>query len=208
MGSKSMKRARKNMYYKNSYCPECNALMILPEDIPQSDEKQFQPDNMCTYEHIFNKGESARKGNKRNRILCKKCNNRLGGANAAFIAEKTKNAAMDLQNIDCNCNDCLFMERDVERFKQSLSQHNQWQLNYFYAIKNNLLKKAKHWIERGFPEKAVPLTNEANRMKFQFNKKEVAIHYGDCAKFKKSVSFIPNICQIDTQECFSHRRLN
>jgi hypothetical protein len=32
------------------------------------------------------------------------------------------------------------------------------------------------------------------------------IHYGYCNKFGKDVSFLPNTCQIDTQECFKHRR--
>ncbi len=31
-------------------------------------------------------------------------------------------------------------------------------------------------------------------------------NYGKCIKFNKSVSFIPNICQIHTQDCFEHRR--
>ncbi len=32
------------------------------------------------------------------------------------------------------------------------------------------------------------------------------IHYGYCDKFKKPVSFIPNVCQVETQECFVHRK--
>lgn len=32
------------------------------------------------------------------------------------------------------------------------------------------------------------------------------INYGNCSKLKKPVSFIPNVCQIETQECFEHRR--
>jgi len=32
------------------------------------------------------------------------------------------------------------------------------------------------------------------------------INYGKCTKFNKEVSFIPNHCQIETQECFKHRR--
>ena len=32
------------------------------------------------------------------------------------------------------------------------------------------------------------------------------IHYGDCTHFNKKVSFIPNVCQLDTQKCFAHRR--
>ena len=30
--------------------------------------------------------------------------------------------------------------------------------------------------------------------------------YGDCEKFNKPVSFIPETCQLDTQSCFEHRR--
>lgn len=32
------------------------------------------------------------------------------------------------------------------------------------------------------------------------------IHYGKCEKLAKDVSFIPNICQIETQGCFTHRK--
>jgi hypothetical protein len=32
------------------------------------------------------------------------------------------------------------------------------------------------------------------------------LNYGDCMKFGKLVSFIPNTCQLETQECFKHRR--
>lgn len=40
---------------------------------------------------------------------------------------------------------------------------------------------------------------------FQFNKSNL-LQYGICEKFKKQVSFIPNVCQIETQDCFIHRR--
>jgi hypothetical protein len=30
--------------------------------------------------------------------------------------------------------------------------------------------------------------------------------FGDCLKFKKPVSFIPVTCQIETQQCFEHRK--
>ena len=32
------------------------------------------------------------------------------------------------------------------------------------------------------------------------------VSYGNCTKFDKPVSFIANTCQIETQECFVHRR--
>ena len=30
--------------------------------------------------------------------------------------------------------------------------------------------------------------------------------FGNCSKFEKPISFIPNVCQIETQECFKHRK--
>lgn len=30
--------------------------------------------------------------------------------------------------------------------------------------------------------------------------------FGDCAKFNKPVSFTPETCQLETQNCFDHRK--
>ena len=75
-----------------------------------------------------------------------------------------KTSMIELQEIDCNCNDCKFMIRDFEKMKSSDS---------FYKGR----EKASH-----------------------------RIHYGNCSKLNKQVSFIPNTCQIETQQCFKHRR--
>lgn len=32
------------------------------------------------------------------------------------------------------------------------------------------------------------------------------LNYGHCIVFNKVVSFIPNVCQIETQQCFQHRK--
>lgn len=34
------------------------------------------------------------------------------------------------------------------------------------------------------------------------------LQFGECNKLNKYVSFIPNICQLETQKCFQHRKLN
>lgn len=73
-------------------------------------------------------------------------------------------ADIELQKIDCNCNDCVFMIRDLEKFKR---------YDKLYA----------------------PNLKASYRM-----------NYGTCSLLKKEVSFIPGTCQIDTQECFKHRR--
>jgi hypothetical protein len=83
-----------------------------------------------------------------------------------------------LQDLDCNCNDCIFMVRDSERRKQSLQFHE--------GLQRAAFKK--------------------DQSKFQFDPKPVTIHYGNCTKFDKPVSFIPNVCQLETQTCFKNRR--
>jgi hypothetical protein len=67
-----------------------------------------------------------------------------------------KESLYELQKIDCNCNDCGYMKRDLSRLP-----------------------------DRGKPS---------------------PINYGQCIKFDKEVSFIPATCQIETQECFVHRK--
>jgi hypothetical protein len=69
----------------------------------------------------------------------------------------------ELQKVDCNCNDCIFMVRDLEKYKS---------FNELYE-------------------------NTTPRHRLQ---------YGTCSKFNKSVSFIPNTIQLNTQQCFKHRK--
>lgn len=118
-----------------------------------------------------------------------------------------KSSIIELQRLDCNCNDCISLVRDLDRFKKSLDDHYRWQFDYFTAVRNNLYQKAEEWSQKGFPYKARSVWKEANKLKFQFDKKEALINYGQCTKFKKDVSFIPNVLQLDTQECFIHRRI-
>lgn len=75
-----------------------------------------------------------------------------------------KESAYLLQLIDCNCNDCKFMTRDL----QALERHR----------------------------KSYEGTGLMDRLAF-----------GNCSKFNKPVSFIPVTCQIETQNCFEHRKI-
>jgi hypothetical protein len=80
-----------------------------------------------------------------------------------------KESIIELQKIDCNCNDCKYLHRDIEKYKS---------FDHLY-------------IENG------KVTNPSHRPL-----------YGNCLKLNKPVSFIANTCQIETQECFEHRRMN
>lgn len=75
-----------------------------------------------------------------------------------------KQSLIELQKIDCNCNDCNWMIRDFNK-KKSYDHLHVGQ------------EKASHRID-----------------------------YGDCTKLNKPVSFLPNTFQIETQQCFKHRR--
>ena len=121
-----------------------------------------------------------------------------------------------LQLIDCNCNDCKYMVRDFDRLEQAKSQHCEWQLNLFNSTKSNLIKKADDWLRRNEIEKnkekqilnvdkAKQIMKQVEKMKFVFEY-DSPIAYGNCSKLNKPVTFIPNVCQIETQECFEHRK--
>lgn len=79
-----------------------------------------------------------------------------------------KESIFELQKIDCNCNDCKFMQRDFEKFKSFDKLH----------------------------------TNEIGQVTRPSHRQ----NYGTCSKFNKPVSFIPNTCQLHTQQCFEHRK--
>lgn len=36
--------------------------------------------------------------------------------------------------------------------------------------------------------------------------KRTPIYAGDCLKYNKYITFIPDVCQIETQKCFVHRK--
>jgi len=117
-----------------------------------------------------------------------------------------KESLIELQNIDCNCNNCIFMDRDMVKFKASLEQHHKWQFDYFNTTKNKLIEKANFYKKRFYDLlRWNDLLVQSDKMKFQFEKINASINYGHCNKFKKDVTFIPNTLQLETQKCFENR---
>lgn len=81
------------------------------------------------------------------------------------------------------------------------------QLSMFERKKNRLLKLA--WIEHrenGDLDKYQLLSDQASKMVFRFDKSNAKINFGFCSKINKDIQFIPNTCQLNTQECFEHRK--
>lgn len=125
---------------------------------------------------------------------------------ALFLSiDMDKESRYELQKIDCNCNDCVFMDRDFDRFKASQEFHRKMQEDTFEADRKRLIARADEWKKKGEDEKHTYLMREVKKMRFVFDKSVCLINYGKCSKLGKDVSFIPNHCQLDTQECFEHR---
>ena len=133
-----------------------------------------------------------------------------------------------LQKLDCNCNDCFFMERNFDRFKASLAFHESMQQNLFDGEQSRMIEKAEEWKDKSkkpkddqcwkgmskeeiieerasMMKKFENIMKEAKKMKFIFDKSFASINFGDCTKLNKEVTFLPNVMQLDTQDCFEHR---
>ncbi len=118
-----------------------------------------------------------------------------------------KDSILELQKIDSNCNECIFMQRNMSRFNESTEFQKKMQFDYFNVLKQKIIDKANHWrYQKGDLEKWNDLMIEVDKMKFQFDKSVVVINYGSCQKLNKEVQFIPNTIQLDTQDCFKHRK--
>lgn len=117
----------------------------------------------------------------------------------------SKDSTIELQKIDCNCNDCIHMERNFNKFNNSLEFHKNLQLHSFEIRKKKLVEKAIEWKDKDL-KISQELMKESKSIKFLFDKSVARINYGKCNLYNKEVSFIPNTCQLETQRCFKHRK--
>lgn len=111
----------------------------------------------------------------------------------------------ELQKIDCNCNDCLFLERDFDKYKAVVEQDKVDQLWLFGVNKDIAIRKAKKKMERDKEKGQIALAAAlAKTHSYQGTTNPDA--YGRCKKFDKPISFHPGTCQLHTQQCFAHRK--
>lgn len=128
-----------------------------------------------------------------------------------FIQKETKEkmifsseSIFELQKTDCNCNDCVFMDRDFEKYKMWEKWNKDLQQKEFDKKKKFAFDNAiSNADERG----RTTLLILVNKMKFQFDK-SCLLQYGNCKKLGHAVSFLPGMCQPETQNCFKHRKEN
>jgi len=117
----------------------------------------------------------------------------------------TKESLIELQKIDCNCNDCKWMVRDVESYNVAIQEDKEQQLYFFNLKKDRLIASAKEKVKKDAKRGELAL-KEATSMKFTYIPQKVNINYGACAVRESDITFIPNTFQLETQECFVHRK--
>ena len=111
---------------------------------------------------------------------------------------------IDLQNLDCNCNNCKHLVRDLDKSNKWKEFHRGYQRHLFDIKVTNLREKADAYRRKWELEKFEALHNEADKMRFQFEKKPLTLSYGICGD--NDITFIPNTLQLTTQKCFINRK--
>lgn len=110
----------------------------------------------------------------------------------------TKESIYELQKIDCNCNDCKHLVRNLYRQEIQNQFHRNLQWDEYSREREKELSEA--YIFRD-----CTVLNKLIKQVFKPTKPNMS--YGNCKRFDfKEVSFIPNTCQLDTQQCFEHRK--
>lgn len=116
----------------------------------------------------------------------------------------TKESRYELQKIDCNCNDCIFMVRDSNKFDEVVKQDHADQEFLFANKKRRAIEKAQITMKTNEAKGTIAL-KAAQDLKYAYQG-GIKLNYGHCNHFDKEVSFQPNVLQLETQTCFVHRR--
>ncbi len=101
------------------------------------------------------------------------------------------------------------MERDLATYERWRVFHFDMQQQMFGARKAKSINDAIALVESKPTEPAIIkayalILQKAWEMEFMFQQNK--INYGNCSKLSKQVTFIPETCQIETQNCFVHRK--
>lgn len=107
-------------------------------------------------------------------------------------------SAIELQKFDCNCSDCKHLLRN----------------NYRKQIEDEWRRKLdfEEWNKQREADLFVALTLLDKTMLYEitnrrFLPRKPQMAFGYCKLFElKEISFLPGVLQLETQQCFEHRR--
>lgn len=140
------------------------------------------------------------------------------GVHSCKVIDLKKEGIYELQRIDCNCNDCVFLFRLLDRKNTAINKDKESQEEIFNITKARKIRKTENDIDNLLLNKHlikdvdIKISAKLERLKllkttsFHYQGQQAEIHYGVCCKFKKEITFAPNTCQIETQKCFIHRK--
>ena len=132
----------------------------------------------------------------------------------------------ELNEIDTNCNNCVFMERDMDKYKESVLLQRKNQDDYVANKRKNMIAKATAWeqasnrIVNSNPKLCEELYNKAQNIRLEASKinpnyKKPKLSYGTCIwksiklskwyLWRKKVSFIPQVCMPENNKCWKSR---
>lgn len=109
------------------------------------------------------------------------------------------------QEVDCNCNDCGHFVRSADALNASKKRHRQWVFLGIRTRRRHFWEEVQKALGKGKMESYHALLRERSRVAVDKSYK-AGLVFGTCAKFNRAIETVPNVCQVDTQECFVHRR--
>lgn len=118
------------------------------------------------------------------------------------VIEWKEKPCIELEMLDCNCTHCIYMKRDLDKWNKWMEWHKAIELDDFEKRKAKAIADALAVEDESNRN---GMLRVANKMRFEFDKSKL-LGYGDCLKFDKPISFIPLTCQLETQNCFKHRK--
>lgn len=130
----------------------------------------------------------------------------------------TKESIIESQKIDCNCNDCKHLFRLLDKQNNVLAADKVLSKDTFYVVKDIKQKYIQTAINSLTKHREVikdadrKIDKQKNKLKLLLAEKygyqgsKAPVQYGVCCKFNKQITFIANTLQLETQDCFEHRR--
>lgn len=140
------------------------------------------------------------------------------GTHICIVIDLKKEGICALQRIDCNCNDCGFLERLQNKLNEAVANDKLYQEEFFNITIERKINKTLNDIEnlekhrsliRNADDKIKGKQNYLSllkKKKFGYQGQKTQSQYGRCLNFDKEITFFPNTCQIETQKCFIHRK--
>lgn len=115
-----------------------------------------------------------------------------------------------LQCVDCNCNDCRWMVRDLDKYRAAQELRKGIMTDHFHTLNQKEKETALEKVKAGKTD--IDTFNrtirEIDSRQYVHSTPNPQINYGRCTHpdyGPKDVNFLPTTFSGDTRHCFEHR---